>query len=128
MRNIRHGKSCDSSCCLRIQNLSVQIVADAILKDVHLHIHCGQMVALIGPNGAGKTTTIKMLSCLIKPTCGDAFIEENSIIKDELKVKGIIGVSPQETAVAPNLSVKENLEFICEIHGINVFNLLTGAS
>ena len=59
MRKFRHGQSCDSSCCLRIQNLSVKIGADAILKDVNLHIHCGQMVALIGPNGAGKSTLIK---------------------------------------------------------------------
>ena len=59
MRNFRHGESCDSSCCLRIQNLSVKIGTDAILKDVNLHIHCGQMVALIGPNGAGKSTLIK---------------------------------------------------------------------
>ena len=59
MRNFRHGKSCDSSCCLRIQNLSVKIGTDDILKDVNLHIHCGQMVALIGPNGAGKSTLIK---------------------------------------------------------------------
>ena len=61
MRNLRHGKSCDSSCCLRIQNLSVKIGADAILKDVNLHVHCGQMVALIGPNGAGKSTLIKAI-------------------------------------------------------------------
>ena len=59
MRNFRHGKTCDSSCCLRIQNLSVKIGTDDILKDVNLHIHCGQMVALIGPNGAGKSTLIK---------------------------------------------------------------------
>ena len=61
MRNFRHGGSCDSSCCLRIQNLSVKIGGDAILTDVNLHIHCGQMVALIGPNGAGKSTLIKAI-------------------------------------------------------------------
>ena len=61
MRNFRHGKSCDSSCCLRIQNLSVKIGSDAILEDVNLHVHCGQMVALIGPNGAGKSTLIKAI-------------------------------------------------------------------
>lgn len=61
MRNFRHGKSCDSSCCLRIQNLSVKIGTDAILEDVNLHVHCGQMVALIGPNGAGKSTLIKAI-------------------------------------------------------------------
>ena len=59
MRKFRHGDSCDSSCCLRIQNLSVKIGADDILRDVNLHIHCGQMVALIGPNGAGKSTLLK---------------------------------------------------------------------
>ncbi len=61
MRNFRHGDSCDSSCCLRIQDLSVRIGSDCILKDVNLHIHCGQMVALIGPNGAGKSTLVKAI-------------------------------------------------------------------
>ena len=58
---MRHGMSCDDSCCLRIQNLSVKIGNDKILKDVNLHIHCGQMVALIGPNGAGKSTLVKAI-------------------------------------------------------------------
>ena len=89
------------------------------VDDLNLEVGHGELFSLLGINGAGKTTTIKMLSCLIKSTSGDAFIEGNSIIKDGLKVKGIIGVSPQETAVAPNLSVKENLEFICEIHGFS---------
>ena len=61
MRNFRHGPSCDSSCCLRIQDLSVKIGTDAILTDVNLHVHCGQMVALIGPNGAGKSTLVKAI-------------------------------------------------------------------
>ena len=61
MRNFRHGQSCDSSCCLRIQDLSVKIGSDVILRDVNLHIHCGQLVALIGPNGAGKSTLIKAI-------------------------------------------------------------------
>ena len=61
MRRFNHGGACDDSCCLRIQNLSVVIGNDKILKDVNLHIHCGQMVALIGPNGAGKSTLIKAI-------------------------------------------------------------------
>ena len=61
MRKLRHGDSCDSSCCLRIQNLSVKIGTDQILHDINLHIHCGQMVALIGPNGAGKSTLVKAI-------------------------------------------------------------------
>ncbi len=61
MRNLRHGNSCDSSCCLRIQNLSVRIGGDRILSDVNLRIHCGPLVALIGPNGAGKSTLLKAI-------------------------------------------------------------------
>ena len=61
MRKINHGGSCGDSCCLRIQDLSVKIGSDKILKDVNLHIHCGQMMALIGPNGAGKSTLLKAI-------------------------------------------------------------------
>ena len=61
MRLFKHGGSCDDSCYLRIQNLSVKIGGDQILKDVNLHIHCGQLVALIGPNGAGKSTLLKAI-------------------------------------------------------------------
>ena len=68
-------------------------------------------------NGAGKTTTIKMLTCLTKPTDGTAIVGGYSITKEPDQVKRLIGVSPQETAVTPNLSVKENLELICGIHG-----------
>ena len=84
-----------------------------------LQIAQGELFSLLGVNGAGKTTTIKMLSCLTKPTSGDAFVAGNSITTEEKKVKKVIGVSPQETAIAPNLSVKENLELICGIHGFS---------
>ena len=77
------------------------------------------MFSLLGVNGAGKTTTIKMLTCLTKPTGGDAFVSDYSITKETEQVKRLIGVSPQETAVALNLSVKENLELICGIHGFS---------
>lgn len=81
-----------------------------------LCIEQGELFALLGVNGAGKTTTIKMLTCLTKPDGGDAFVNNNSIISDVSAVKGIIGVSPQETAVAPNLTAKENLELMCGVH------------
>ena len=84
---------------------------------LHLDIKQGELFSLLGVNGAGKTTTIKMLSCLTKPTAGDASVGGYSITKEPERVKRLIGVSPQETAVAPNLSVKENLELICGIHG-----------
>ena len=84
-----------------------------------LEIRQGELFSLLGVNGAGKTTTIKMLSCLSKPTEGDALVGGYSITKEPEQVKQLIGVSPQETAVAPNLSVKENLELICGIHGFS---------
>ncbi len=84
-----------------------------------LEIRQGELFSLLGVNGAGKTTAIKMLSCLTKPTDGDANVGGYSITKEPEQVKRLIGVSPQETAVAPNLSVKENLELICGIHGFS---------
>ena len=84
-----------------------------------LQIIEGELFSLLGVNGAGKTTAIKMLSCLTKPTSGDAYVGGKSILQNEAEVKSVIGVSPQETAVAENLSVKENLELMCGIHGFS---------
>ena len=89
------------------------------VDNLHLEIQRGELFSLLGVNGAGKTTAIKMLSCLTKPTGGDAIVGGYSVTKEPEQVKGLIGVSPQETAVAPNLSVKENLELICGIHGFS---------
>ncbi len=86
---------------------------------LNLTIRQGELFALLGVNGAGKTTTIKMLSCLSRPTEGEAFVGGCSILRDGQKVKSLIGVSPQETAVAPNLSARENLELMCGIYGIS---------
>ena len=90
---------------------------DVVAVDkLNLQIACGELFALLGVNGAGKTTTVKMLSCLTKPTSGDGFVGGHSVTKDSPQVKNIIGVSPQQTAVAPNLTVRENLELMCGIH------------
>ena len=88
------------------------------VNKLNLEIHQGELFSLLGVNGAGKTTTIKMLTCITKPTDGDAFIGGYSVTKQPEQAKRLIGVSPQETAVAPNLSVKENLELMCGIHGV----------
>ena len=86
---------------------------------LNLEIQQGELFALLGVNGAGKTTTIKMLTGLTRPTSGDALVGGYSITKEADSVKQLIGVSPQETAVAPNLSVKENLELICGVYGFS---------
>jgi ABC-2 type transport system ATP-binding protein len=86
---------------------------------LNLEIMDGELFSLLGVNGAGKTTTIKMLSCLTAPTEGDALVGGYSIIKEPENVKRIIGVSPQETAIAPGLTVKENLELISGVYGFS---------
>ena len=104
---------------IKTMELAKQYKDLTAVDKLHLQINQGELFSLLGVNGAGKTTTIKMLSCLTKPTGGDALVGGYSIIKEPEQVKRLIGVSPQETAVAPNLSVKENLELICGIHGFS---------
>lgn len=89
------------------------------VDNLSLTVKEGELFSLLGVNGAGKTTTIKMLSCLTKPTDGDALLLGKSIISDTNDIKSIIAVSPQETAVAPGLSTLENLELICGVHGFS---------
>lgn len=84
-----------------------------------LEIKRGELYALLGVNGAGKTTAIRMLSCLTKPSHGDARVGGYSILEEPRQVKALIGVSPQESAVAPNLTVRENLELMARIHGFS---------
>ena len=84
-----------------------------------LEIKKGELFALLGVNGAGKTTTIKMLSCIAKPTSGDALLSGKSAVSQKAEVKSILAVSPQETAVAPKLTVKENLELMAGVHGFS---------
>ena len=104
---------------IKTMELAKQYKDLTAVDKLHLQINQGELFSLLGVNGAGKTTTIKMLSCLTKPTGGDALVGGYSIIKEPDQVKRLIGVSPQETAVAPNLTVKENLELICCIHELS---------
>lgn len=104
---------------IKIEGLTKKYKDLTAVDALDLSVERGELFALLGVNGAGKTTTIKILTCLTKPDGGDAFINGNSIISNPAEVKNIIGVSPQETAVAPNLSVKENLELMCGVHGFD---------
>ena len=102
---------------IRTVNLTKKYKDLTAVDNLNLQINDGELFALLGVNGSGKTTTIKMLSCLTMATSGEAYVGGNSIECDRFKIKQIIGVSPQETAVAPGLTVEENLEFICGVHG-----------
>lgn len=102
---------------IRIEGLTKKYKDVIAVDNLSLSVRQGELFSLLGVNGAGKTTTIKMLSCLTQPTSGDAFLNGKSICKDTASVKAFIAVSPQETAVAPGLSVCENLELMCGVHG-----------
>ena len=89
------------------------------VEELQLQIPRGALFSLLGVNGAGKTTAIKMLTCLTRPTRGDALVGGYSVVHQPELVKALIGVSPQETAVAPNLTARENLELMGGIHGFS---------
>ena len=103
---------------IKIEGLTKKYKDIVAVDNLNLSVHKGELFSLLGVNGAGKTTTIKMLSCLTQPTSGDAFLNGKSISKDTVAVKSLIAVSPQETAIAPGLSVQENLELMCGVHGL----------
>ena len=104
---------------IRIQDLTKKYKDLTAVNKMNLSIKQGELFSLLGVNGAGKSTTLKMLSCLSKPTSGDAFLMGKSIVKEPGEAKALLGISPQETAVAPRLSVKENLELMCGAHGFS---------
>ncbi len=104
---------------IRTVDLTKKYYGKTAVYKLNLQVKQGELFSLLGVNGAGKTTTIKMLSCLTQPTSGDAFLNEKSVCRDAAAVKSFIAVSPQESAVAPGLSVKENLELMCGVHGFS---------
>jgi ABC-2 type transport system ATP-binding protein len=103
---------------LDVQNLVKKFGDFSAVSGISFSIDHGEIFSLLGPNGAGKTTTISMLSCLIPPTDGDAFIAGHSIVKDPLGVKRLIGIVPQEIALYDALSARENLVFWGHMYGL----------
>ena len=104
---------------IRMNELTKKYKEVTAVDRLSLNIHSGELFSLLGVNGAGKTTTIRMLSCLTRPDGGDALLNGKSILTDTAQVKALIGVSPQETAIAPNLTIEENLSLMCGIHGFS---------
>ena len=102
-----------------IQGLTKRYGDILAVDHLTLQIEEGELLSLLGVNGAGKTTTVKMLSCLTSPTEGDALLLGKSIRRDPTAVKSLLAVSPQETAIAPGLTARENLDLICGIHGFS---------
>ena len=103
---------------IEIKNLTKKFKDKVAVNNINLEVKKGELFALLGTNGAGKTTTIKMISTLIMPTDGEIKVLGNDTKKDYMKIREILNVSPQETAIAPNLSVKENIEFMAGVYKI----------
>ena len=108
MINLFHSGGCHDSCCLKVQNVSVKIGGDRILRDVNLHVHCGQLVALIGPNGAGKSTLLKAL-------LGEREFDGNIIfsVPGSRRAKARIGYVPQSPNFDPGDPVSVADLFTC---------------
>ena len=104
---------------IEIKGLTKRYKDVTAVDGMELVIEKGTLFALLGVNGAGKTTTIKMLTGLVKPDGGDALLMGRSVKSQREQVKSLIGVSPQETAVAPHLTVRENLELMCGVHAFS---------
>ncbi len=104
---------------IKTENLTKVYGEKTVVDKLNLEINEGEIFSLLGTNGAGKTTTIKMLSTLVLPNGGRATVQGFALDKDRQKIKEIINVSPQETAIALNLTVKENLEFMAGVYNIS---------
>lgn len=102
---------------IETKKLTKRYKTKTAVSELDLTVSEGELFALLGVNGAGKTTTVRMLSCLSEPTSGECFVCGKSCIKEPQTVKEIIDISPQDTAVADNLTVFENLRLICGIYG-----------
>ena len=102
---------------IETKKLTKRYKTKTAVSELDLTVNEGELFALLGVNGAGKTTTVRMLSCLSEPTSGECFVCGKSCIKESQAVKEIIDISPQDTAVADNLTVFENLRLICGIYG-----------
>ncbi len=104
---------------IEIKGLCKDFGAKRAVNELNIKVKTGSLFSILGVNGAGKTTTIRMLTGLTKPTAGDASVMGCSILTDLDKIKRISSLSPQETSIAPNLTVRENLEFIAGIYGMD---------
>ena len=104
---------------IRIKGLTKRFGDLVAVNDLSLEVAEGEFFALLGVNGAGKTTAIRLLTCLSRPDAGDAHLMGKSILSDPLAVKALVNVSPQESAVAGKLTVRENLELIAALYGMN---------
>ena len=108
---------------IETKGLTKRYKDNTAVDGLELSIKEGELFALLGINGAGKTTTIRMLTCLSKPTEGTARVYDADVIKDSDKVKKVVGISTQDTAVAGKLTVEENLRFMADIYGVDRSNV-----
>lgn len=110
---------------IEVQNLKKTFDTINAVQDVSFHAEAGEILSLLGPNGAGKSTTISMLSGLLEPTSGEAWIMGHSILKEPQATKACLGVVPQDIALYPDMSARENLVFWGKMYGLRGSDLRT---
>ena len=104
---------------IETKGLTKKYKSKTVVDGLNLTVEEGELLALLGVNGAGKTTTIRMLTCLANPSGGECFVCGHNCVSDSAAVKELVGISPQDTAVAEHLTVHENLELMCGIYGFS---------
>ncbi|MDE7397895.1 MAG: ABC transporter ATP-binding protein [Oscillospiraceae bacterium] len=104
---------------IETKGLTKKYKSKTVVDGLNLTVDEGELFALLGVNGAGKTTTIRMLTCLAKPSGGECSVCGHNCVSDSAAVKELVGISPQDTAVAENLTVRENLSLMCGIYGFS---------
>lgn len=120
MINLFHNGGCHDSCCLKVQHVTVDIGGTKILRDVNLHVHCGQMVALIGPNGAGKSSTIKVLSGILVPDGGECIVNGRVPWKQRKAHVAEIGVVfGQRSQLWWDVPVVDSFELLKDIYRVD---------
>ncbi len=117
LRRVLKGRSeeMNGKNMIELENVTKKYGTKTAVDNVSLTVREGELFSLLGVNGAGKTTTIKMLCCLTRPTGGRAMIDGHDTVKEASEVKALVGVSTQDTAIARNLTVEENLRFMANI-------------
>ncbi len=108
----------DNGKAIDVQGLHKDFGEVYAVQGVDFQVQAGEIFSLLGPNGAGKSTTISMLSCLLRPSKGDALVMGHSVTQAPQQVKAVLGVVPQDIALYPDLSARENLEFWGKMYGL----------
>ena len=101
---------------ISVKNITKIYGSQKALDDVSFEIGTGKVIGFLGPNGAGKSTMMKILTCFIPQTSGQAFVGGFDVNEQAIEVKKIVGYLPEHNPLYPEMYVKEYLNYICEVY------------